>query len=169
MSLSLSLPTRRADQPIRALLGHADGLVRAGLSALLTATADANIVVVGSAGTSQEAEALARARRPDIAVIDSAMPGLDGPELTRRIRVAGGCVRVLVLMPHITDSSIFGVLRAGAAGVMTADAGPDELVRAVLGVTAGDAVLAPKIAQRLIEDVVARPQRARSTRRPPTP
>jgi DNA-binding NarL/FixJ family response regulator len=94
--------------------------------------------------------------------LPTAMPGLDGPELTRRIRASGECVRVLVLLPGITDSSIFGVLRAGAAGVLTAETGPDDLVRAVLSVAAGDAVLAPKIAQRLIEDVVARPQRARS-------
>jgi DNA-binding NarL/FixJ family response regulator len=158
----LPLPTRRADQPVRALVGHGDGLARTGLCALLTSGADVDIVVVGSARTGQEAEALALALRPDVAVIDSALPGLDGPELTRRIRAAGERVRVLVLLPGITDASIFGVLRAGAAGVLTAETGPDDLVRAVVGVAAGDAVLAPKVARRLIDDVVARPERARS-------
>ncbi|HEV7752014.1 MAG TPA: response regulator transcription factor [Baekduia sp.] len=162
MSLPLPLPIRRADQPIRALVGQGNGLVRTGLCALLTATTDVEIVVVGSAGTSQDVEALALRLRPDVAVIDAAMPGLDGPELTRRIRAAGERIRVLVLLPGITDSSIFGVLRAGAVGVLSAETGPDDLVRAVLGVAAGEAVLAPEIAQRLIEDVVARPQRGRS-------
>jgi DNA-binding NarL/FixJ family response regulator len=160
--MSLPLPTRRAGQPVRALVGHGDGLVRTGLCALLTAAADAEIVVVGSAGTGQDAEALARALRPDVAVIDPAMPGLDGPELIRRVRAAGDDVRVLVLLPRVTDASIFGVLHAGAAGVLTGETGPDDLVRAVLAVAAGDAVLAPKVAQRLIDDVIARPRRARS-------
>jgi DNA-binding NarL/FixJ family response regulator len=157
------LPTaaQPAVQPIRALVAHHESLAGAGLRALLQAQATPRVDVVAVAATGDEAVALALELRPDVIVIAG---GLDGVQVTRRIRaaVAPDEAGVLLMLGAESDAVVFEALRAGAGGLLTTDTSSDDLVRAVATVAAGEAVLAPSIARRLIEDLVARPERLRA-------
>jgi len=122
-------------------------LVRAGLRRILETQSD--IEVVGEAGDGEAAlRSLARTQ-PDVVLMDIRMPGLDGIETTRRLRGA----RVLILTTFELDEYILDALRAGASGFLLKDAEPEELVRAVRIVAAGDALLAPSVTRRLLEQV----------------
>jgi DNA-binding NarL/FixJ family response regulator len=145
-------------QPIRALVAHRESLTRAGLRALLQAQAGPPVDVVAVAATREEAVALAVELRPDVAVIDG---GLDGVQVTRSIRgaLAPDETGVLLMLGAESDAVVFEALRAGADGLLTTSTSSEDLVRAVAAVAAGEALLAPSIARRLIEDLVARPER----------
>jgi DNA-binding NarL/FixJ family response regulator len=145
-------------QPIRALVAHRETLARAGLSALLEAQPSPPVDVVAVAATAEEAVALAVELRPDVALVDG---GMDGVLVTRSIRgaVAPDETGVLLMLGAETDAVVFEALRAGAGGLLTATASSEDLVRAVAAVAAGEALLAPSIARRLIEDLIARPER----------
>jgi DNA-binding NarL/FixJ family response regulator len=145
-------------QPIRTLVAHRESLARAGLCALLQAQASPPVDVIAVAATGDEAVALALELRPDVAVIDG---GLDGVQVTRSIRgaVAREETGVLLMLSAESDAVVFEALRAGAGALLTTATSPEDLVRAVAAVAAGEALLAPSIARRLIEDLVARPER----------
>lgn len=149
--------------PVRVLVAEGEGLVRAGLRALLERHED--ISVAAEAGTGEEAVAVALRARPDVVLIDVALPGLDGVEATRRILddMAPGDTRVLMLMSSASDDAVFGALHAGATGLLLKDVAGDALVDAVRGVARGDAPLAPSLARRLVADFVTRPERLRSS------
>ena len=156
------LPTAQpAVQPIRALVAHHESLARAGLRALLQAQATPPVDVVAVAATGEEVVALALELRPDVVVIAA---GLDGVNVTRRIRaaVAPDEAGVLLMLSDESDAVVFEALRAGAGGLLTTATSSEDLVRAVAAVAAGEALLAPSIARRLIEDLVARPERLRA-------
>jgi DNA-binding NarL/FixJ family response regulator len=145
-------------QPIRALVAHHESLARAGLRALLEAQATPPVDVVALAATGDEAVTLALELRPDVVVIAG---GLDGVLVTRRIRaaVAPDEAGVLLMLRAESEAVVFEALHAGAGGLLTTDTSSEDLVRAVAAVAAGEALLAPSIARRLIEDLVARPAR----------
>ena len=104
--------------------------------------------------------------RPDVVLMDIRMPGLDGIEATRRlVAEASDAPRVLMLTTFDLDEYVYEALRAGASGFLLKDARRDELVDAVRVVAAGDALLAPSITRRLIEDFARRPPAARRARR----
>ena len=137
------------DGRIRVLVADDQKVVRDGLS-LLLGLLD-GVDVVGTAIDGPDAVRQAAELRPDIVLMDLAMPGFDGVEATRRIGVAQPEVRVIVLTTYSDDSWIFAALRAGARGYLTKDAGADEIHRALRSVADGDAQLDPRVQRRLLE------------------
>lgn len=143
--------------PIRVVVADDQALVRSGFLALLRSEDD--IEVVGEAANGHEAVKVARAERPDVMLMDIRMPDMDGLEATRRITAdpALGAVHILVLTTFDLDAYVHEALRAGASGFLLKDTLPGDLLAAVRIVAAGDALLAPSITRRLIEDFVRRP------------
>ena len=120
--------------------------------------AESDIDVVGEAGDGERAVALAEQLRPDVVVMDIRMPNLDGVEATRRLttRGTGEAVKVLVITTFDLDEYVVEALRAGASGFLLKDATADELVHAVRVVAAGDALLAPAVTRRLLDQYAHR-------------
>jgi DNA-binding NarL/FixJ family response regulator len=135
---------------ISVLLADDQALVRAGFRQLLEREPD--LEVVGESADGAEAVELARRVRPDVVVMDIRMPNLDGLEATRRLLAGSAAPRVLVLTTFDLDEYVFEALRAGASGFLLKDAAPEELVSAVRLVAAGDALLAPSVTRRVIEE-----------------
>jgi DNA-binding NarL/FixJ family response regulator len=140
---------------IRVLVADDQALVRAGFRAILEEQDD--LEVVGEAKDGGEAVAIARELRPDVVLMDVRMPGVDGIEATQRLRRDGDTPRVLILTTFDLDEYVYEALKAGASGFLLKDAPRDQLVGAVRTVAAGDALLAPTVVRRLIEDFVGRP------------
>ncbi|RKT57395.1 response regulator transcription factor [Saccharothrix australiensis] len=141
---------------IKVLVADDQEMVREGFSALLDAQPD--ISVVGSAGDGAAAVAEVRRLRPDVVLMDIRMPGTDGLAATRLL--ADDPVKVLVLTTFDLDDYVYEALRAGAGGFLLKHAPARELLEAVRVVARGDALLAPSVTKRLIEDFVkAQPTR----------
>ncbi|MER5310373.1 response regulator transcription factor [Streptomyces sp. NPDC002773] len=146
--------------PIRVLLVDDQPLVRAGLRVLMADSPD--LVVVGEAGTGTEAVRLAEGLRPrpDVIVMDVRMPGMDGIEATRLVTAGPDAPRVLVLTTFDDDEYVYGALRSGASGFLVKDMALDDILAAIRVVAAGDALIAPGVTRRLIEEFAARPEPA---------
>ncbi|MFE0381678.1 response regulator [Streptomyces inhibens] len=141
---------------IRVLLADDQLLVRAGFKALLNAQPD--IEVVAEAADGQQALAAVREHRPDIVLMDIRMPVVDGLVATRRITEDPQLpeVKVVMLTTFELDEYVFEAIRSGASGFLVKDTEPEELVRAVRAVVAGDALLSPGVTRRLIAEFAAR-------------
>ena len=139
---------------IDAVIVHEHRLERAGLRLMLES--DGDIAVVGEAANGAEAVAAARSLRPAVVVTDVRMPDVDGLEVARRIASDDelASVGVLLLTATANDREVLVALHAGAHGVLPRDIEPAELLRAVRLVASGGALLAPRLARRLIDDVV---------------
>jgi DNA-binding NarL/FixJ family response regulator len=139
---------------ITVLIVDDQAMVRAGFAAVLAA--QPGIEVLGQAANGQEAVELAHSLRPDVVVMDVRMPVMNGLEATRALqtppRSSDYVPRVLVLTTFDIDDYVYQALRAGASGFLLKDALPEELVAAVRIVAGGDALLAPSVTRRLIED-----------------
>jgi DNA-binding NarL/FixJ family response regulator len=129
-------------------------LVRSGLRLLLETR---RIAVVGDASNGREAVELVRRTGPDVVLMDIRMPVLDGIAATREIAQSGIATRVLVLTTYDVDEYVYGALRAGAAGFLLKTTPPDMLAAGVKTVASGDALLAPSLTRRLIEEHIRRP------------
>jgi DNA-binding NarL/FixJ family response regulator len=142
---------------IRVAVADDQALVRSGFAVLLRSAE--GIDVVGEAADGREAVELARRVRPDVMLMDIRMPEMDGLEATRRITSddATSATRVLILTTFDLDEYVFEALRAGASGFLLKDTLPDELLAAVRVVAEGDALLAPKVTRRLIEQFIQQP------------
>jgi DNA-binding NarL/FixJ family response regulator len=148
---------------IRLLLADDQAMVRQGFGALLRA--QDGILVVGEATNGEEAVRVCREVRPDLVLMDVRMPVMDGLEATRRLLSPPLEVdrrpRVLMLTTFDLDDYVYEALRAGASGFLLKDATADDLVAAVRVVAAGEALLAPTVTRRLIEEFARRPRRDR--------
>jgi DNA-binding NarL/FixJ family response regulator len=122
-------------------------LVRSGLRSLLEAR---GVDVLGEAANGREAVALARARQPDVLVMDIRMPVLDGIAATRELTATASATRVLVLTTYDLDRYVYDALQAGAAGFLLKASPPDRLAEAVRVVADGESLLAPSLTRRLI-------------------
>jgi DNA-binding NarL/FixJ family response regulator len=138
---------------VRVLVVDDQEIVRAGFSALLDGQPD--LEVVGQASNGAEAVELAARLVPDVILMDVRMPVLDGLGATRQILAdvtPGEPPRVIMLTTFDLDEYVYDALRAGASGFLLKHSSPDELTAAVRVVAAGDALLAPSITRRLVED-----------------
>jgi DNA-binding NarL/FixJ family response regulator len=143
--------------PIRLLVAHGDTLSKAGLEALLDDEPD--IAVAGSAGDGDGVIAEVRGIRPDVLVIDVALPGIDGIEVTRQMvgdpDISG--VHIVVLGNSGRDDEVLACLRAGATGFLPSDTEPGALIHAVRAVAAGEAAVSPGVVRRVLSELAARP------------
>jgi DNA-binding NarL/FixJ family response regulator len=147
---------------ITCLIADDQAMVREGFGALLGA--QDGIAVAGLAADGAEAVRLARQTSPDVVLMDVRMPVMDGLAATRELvrRAApgdGARPRVLMLTTFDLDEYVYEALRAGASGFLLKDAPAAELVHAVRVVAAGDALLAPSVTRRLIEDFARQPEK----------
>ena len=140
---------------IRVLVVDDQALVRGGFRMILDAQKD--IDVVGEAEDGLDALEKVTELEPDVVLMDIRMPRLDGLEATRRLVARGGAPRVLMLTTFDADEYVYESLRAGASGFMLKDVRPEQLAEAVRVVARGEALLAPAITRRLIEQFVRRP------------
>ena len=143
--------------PLRVLVADDQALVRAGFRGIVAATP--GFTVVGEAGNGSEAVEQARRHHPDVVLMDVRMPGMDGIEATRQITrsAATSEVRVLILTTFDLDEYVFTALRAGASGFLLKSISPAELLNAIQVVAAGDALLAPSVTRRLVEEFARTP------------
>ena len=138
---------------IRVLVVDDQELVRTGFRMILDAEDD--IDVVGEAGDGLEAVEAARRLRPDVVLMDIRMPNLDGLEATRRLSDE---TKIIILTTFDLDEYVYDALRAGASGFLLKDTPADDLADAVRVVAGGDALIAPSITRRLIDEFAARPE-----------
>jgi DNA-binding NarL/FixJ family response regulator len=134
--------------PVRVVVADDHPIVRDGLRALMEATP--GIELVGEATNGDEAIEIARQVRPDVVLMDLAMPGRNGIEATREIAANGLAGAVLILTMFADDESIFAAMRAGARGYLLKDAGHDEMRRAIEGIGHGEAIFGAGVAQRMV-------------------
>jgi DNA-binding NarL/FixJ family response regulator len=139
---------------IRVLLADDQALLRVGFRMVLDA--HDGIEVVGEAADGAEAVTAVAALAPDVVVMDVRMPEMDGIQATAAITADHPDVRVLILTTFDLDEYAFAGLRAGASGFLLKDVPPDELVAAIRTVASGDAVVAPRITRRLLEEFAGR-------------
>ena len=136
---------------IRVVVADDQALVRSGFAMILGA--EPGIEVVAEASDGAGALAAARTHLPDVVLMDIRMPGMDGIEATRHITSSPitSEVKVLVLTTFAADDYVVAALRAGASGFVLKDTEPDDLVRAVTVVAAGEALLAPEVTRRMLD------------------
>jgi DNA-binding NarL/FixJ family response regulator len=151
-----------SDSVIRVVVADDQPLVRAGISMLVNAEED--IDVIAEAVDGQDALSHIRAERPDVVLMDVRMPGTDGVAATRAVidegltAQNGEPVRVIILTTFHLDDYVHAALRAGASGFVLKDAASTEIVAAIRAVVAGEAWLDPAVTRRLIDDFAARPE-----------
>ncbi|MDR2986634.1 MAG: response regulator transcription factor [Nocardiopsaceae bacterium] len=134
-------------------------VVRAGFAALLDTQSD--FKVLGTAADGAEAVQACRESRPDVALLDVRMPGMDGIEATRQLTSEGSGPRVLILTTFDLDEYVYDALCAGASGFLLKDVTAERLFEAVRVIAAGEALLAPSVTRRLIGEFARqRPRQA---------
>ena len=140
---------------VRILIADDQALVRAGFRMILDAEED--LAVLGEASDGLEAVAMAGRLEPDVVLMDIRMPELDGIQATRRIIEAAGerPVRVLMLTTFDLNEYVYEALRAGASGFLLKDVPPEQLVAGIRVISEGEALLAPSITKRLIQEFAA--------------
>ncbi len=137
--------------PIRILVADDHPIVRDGLIAILSTQPDLD--VVGEAATGSETVQQVATLQPDVVLLDLEMPDLDGVEAMRRIRESHPGVRVIVFTAFDTDERILGAVRAGAQGYLLKGAPREEIFRAIRVVHAGNSLLQPIVASKLLRQV----------------
>ena len=141
---------------VSVLIADDQELVRAGFRVLVETATDLSVVAEAEDGAA--AVAAAASSRPDVVLMDIRMPRLDGIEATRRILAACPATRVIMLTTFGADEYVYRALRAGASGFLLKDLPPADLLNAIGVVAGGDALLAPAVTRRLIEEFAGRPE-----------
>jgi DNA-binding NarL/FixJ family response regulator len=141
---------------LRVVVADDQALVRAGFCGIVGATE--GFAVVGEAGTGAEAVEVARHTRPDVVLMDIRMPVLDGIEATSQITGSAdtGGTRVLILTTFDLDEYVYAALHAGASGFLLKSTQPAELINAIRVIADGDALLAPSVTRRLVQEFTRR-------------
>jgi len=149
---------------IRVGIADDQSLVRDGFRVQLSLVGDMEFV--GEASNGLQALALARQQRPDVLLMDVRMPEMDGIEATRQITAdpRTASVRVLVLTTFDLDQHVYAALAAGASGFLLKDVTPEDLVKAIRVVAAGESLLAPSVTSLLVREFARRPQAGRPRR-----
>jgi NarL family two-component system response regulator LiaR len=137
--------------PITVLLVDDHEMVRRGVKAFLETRPD--ITVVAEAGGGEEAVRMAAEHAPDVALMDLIMPGMDGVEATRRLTAQSPRTNVVMLTSYHDDEHVFPAIRAGALSYVLKEVGPEELADAVRKAAAGEAVLHPRVAARVVREL----------------
>ena len=148
---------------ISVLVADDQALVREGFRLILEVEPD--IEVAGEAEDGETTVEEAKRLRPDVVLMDIRMPGVDGIAATRRLVQAGVPSRVLMLTTFDRDDYLYEAMTAGASGFLLKDVRRDQLVHAIRTVAAGDALLAPALVRRLVEDFCQRPVPGREPRK----
>jgi DNA-binding NarL/FixJ family response regulator len=151
---------------IRVVIADDQALVRTGFSVIVSSAPDLEVVAeVGDGAAAVEA---VRNTSPDVVLMDIRMPTVDGLDATRRITAdpATAASRVLILTTFDLDEYVYEALRAGASGFLLKDTLPEDLLSAIRVVAAGDALIAPAITRRLIEEFAHRPAPSDASRKP---
>lgn len=138
-------------EPITVLIVDDHSMVRMGVRAYLNTTKD--ILVIEEAATGQDAVAVAEEHAPDVVLMDLVMPGMDGVEATRQIKKTSPRSQVIVLTSYHEDEHIFPAIRAGALSYLLKDIDPDDLADAIRRAHAGEAVINPRVAARLVKEM----------------
>jgi DNA-binding NarL/FixJ family response regulator len=138
---------------IRVGLADDQALVRAGFRMIVESQPD--MEVAGEAADGQEAIDLVRRERPDVMLMDIRMPRVNGIEATRHV---AGATHVVILTTYELDEYVFDALAAGASGFLLKAAPPEDLIRAIQVVAAGNALLDPSVTKRLIAEFAKRPE-----------
>ncbi len=147
---------------IKVLIADDQALVRAGFRMILETDPDVHVVAEADEGLGAVEAALRT--RPDIALMDIRMPGMDGLEATRRIMATPSPPRVLILTTFDLDEYVFDALAAGASGFLLKDVAPEQLLAGIRIIAQGDSLLSPSVTRRLIESFV---RDGRQSREPP--
>ena len=140
---------------IRVVIADDQALVRAGFRMIVQSQPD--LQVAGEASDGQEAIDLVKRERPDVVLMDIRMPRVDGIEATRQV---AALTRVVILTTFELDEYVFDALAAGASAFLLKAAPPEDLIKAIRVVAAGEALLAPSVTKRLIEEFAKRPEPA---------
>ena len=138
---------------IRIAIADDQALVRAGFRMIVESQPD--MQVAGEAGDGQEAIDIVRRERPDVVLMDIRMPQVDGIAATRQV---ADITRVVILTTYELDEYVFDALAAGASAFLLKAAPPEDLIRAIRVVVSGDALLAPSVTRRLIQEFAKRPE-----------
>jgi two-component system, NarL family, response regulator LiaR len=139
------------ENPIRIILVDDHSMVRLGLKAYFSTLPD--ILVVGEAASGEEAVRLAAEQTPDVILMDLIMPGMDGVEATRQVKKVSPRTQVIVVTSYHEDEHIFPAIRAGALSYVLKNIDPDDLAYAVRRARAGEAVLNPRVAARVVKEL----------------
>jgi DNA-binding NarL/FixJ family response regulator len=138
-------------EPITVLLVDDHSMVRIGLKAYFSTLPD--LQVIAEAGSGEEAVQMAALYAPDVVLMDLLMPGMDGVQATRQVKRISPRTQVIVLTSYHEDEHIFPALRAGALSYVLKDIDPDDLADAIRRAHAGEAVLNPRVAARLVKEM----------------
>src|SRR5258708_20878638 len=136
---------------ISILITDDHALVRQGIRAFLELQPD--IIVIGEAGSGEEAVRMAAELVPDVVLMDLVMPGIGGVEATRQVKQASPHSQIIVLTSYHEDEYIFPALRAGALSYVLKDVVPDELADTIRNAARGESVLHPRVASRVVQEL----------------
>lgn len=136
---------------IRVVLVDDHSMIRIGLKAFFDTITD--IEVVGEAGSGEEGLRVIEETHPDVVLMDLIMNGMDGVEATQQVKKICPACKVIILTSYHEDSHIFPAIRAGALSYVLKDIDPDDLARAIRAAHAGDAMINPQVAARMVKEI----------------